>query len=110
MISLDEQIAFTTDRANAPLYRKTASKTTFVRTESARHHHSAILASLKELKRIKELMREPTIETLTEMAYLLAVVPRGKSAGDWLPTLNRQFHAANAALIAQVEREMRDES
>lgn len=99
MISLDEQITFTTNRANAPLY-----------TESARLHHSAILASLKELKRIKELMREPTIETLTEMAYLLAVVPRGKSAGDWLPTLNRQFHAANAALIAQVEREMRDES
>jgi hypothetical protein len=97
MISLDEQITFTTNRANAPLY-----------TESARLHHSAILASLKELKRIKELMREPSAVMLTESG----------------PMRNYDVHAAgaspdadhvewwrfmSAALLAQVEREIRDE-
>lgn len=89
MISLDEQITFTTNRANAPLY-----------TESARLHHSAILASLKELKRIKELMREPSDEMLG--ACMESVLVSGNKACIVI-------QVASTALLAQVEREMRDE-
>jgi hypothetical protein len=91
MISLDEQIAHQSHIA-AIAHARTDEQKQSVK--------SAILASLKELKRIKELMREPSDEMLG--ACMESVLVSGNKACIVI-------QVASTALLAQVEREMRDE-